>query len=329
MFAWSERYHSLIIGENNGNFIKSHPLTFINSTDIRPLTPLEKNILNKVQKSVELGEGIFLLFSDRMFRKKVVFTKDKILEFKITKDGVKITTFLKGRIQGVDKKNLIKANRKRLKNLTKFSLSIVKNAFKKFGKEAVISFSGGKDSLVLSHLLRKYNIPNVYIDTGMEFPETYNYIQELKKMGWKIFVIKPKFSWKTLEKKFGKPSYSNRWCSKFLKFEPFKKFLLSNFGKKSVLVFSAERRWESISRINQPYIKQQKHIENEIVVQPILDWFELDVWIYIWTKKLYVNPLYEKIPRNGCWVCPFGWKYRKFLLKYSHPELLTTHHISP
>ena len=44
----------------------------------------------------------------------------------------------------------------------------------RFGEDGVyVSFSGGKDSTVLLHIVREMypNIPAVFVDTGLEYPE--------------------------------------------------------------------------------------------------------------------------------------------------------------
>ena len=51
-----------------------------------------------------------------------------------------------------------------------------------YGENGVyISFSGGKDSTVLLDLVRQvnYNIPGVFIDTGLEYPETKEFVKTI------------------------------------------------------------------------------------------------------------------------------------------------------
>lgn len=47
--------------------------------------------------------------------------------------------------------------------------------------EGYLALSGGKDSLVAAHLARAVapDIPMVFFDSGMEFPETYAYLEDL------------------------------------------------------------------------------------------------------------------------------------------------------
>ena len=63
------------------------------------------------------------------------------------------------------------------------SIKILEEAFSKFNRVA-IAFSGGSDSLVCVYLvykvLRRDDVPVVFIDTQKHFPETYEYVERLK-----------------------------------------------------------------------------------------------------------------------------------------------------
>ena len=69
-----------------------------------------------------------------------------------------------------------------------------------------ISFSGGKDSTVLLDLVRQVNpnIPAVFIDTGLEYPE----IKEFVKTKDNIITLRPKMSFKQVIEKYGYPMVS-------------------------------------------------------------------------------------------------------------------------
>lgn len=53
--------------------------------------------------------------------------------------------------------------------------------------EGYLAFSGGKDSLVVLHLARQVapDLPVVFFDSGLEYPETYSYIADLAD-GWDL-----------------------------------------------------------------------------------------------------------------------------------------------
>lgn len=76
-----------------------------------------------------------------------------------------------------------------------------------FGEDKVyISFSGGKDSTVLLDLVRQINpnIPAVFIDTGLEYPETKDFVKTIDN----VVLLKPKMSFKQVIEQYGYPMVS-------------------------------------------------------------------------------------------------------------------------
>ena len=56
-----------------------------------------------------------------------------------------------------------------------------------YGREGVyVSFSGGKDSTVLLHLVREEypDIPAVFVDTGLEYPEIRQFVKTFDNVTW-------------------------------------------------------------------------------------------------------------------------------------------------
>lgn len=76
-----------------------------------------------------------------------------------------------------------------------------------YGEDKVyISFSGGKDSTVLLDLVRQVNpnIPAVFVDTGLEYPETKEFIKSIDN----VTVLRPKISFKQVIETYGYPMVS-------------------------------------------------------------------------------------------------------------------------
>ena len=76
-------------------------------------------------------------------------------------------------------------------------LEVIKATDKKYDLEhnAYLSFSGGKDSTILHHLLDmalpNNNIPRVFIDTGIEYQKIREFVLELAKSDNRFVFIKP------------------------------------------------------------------------------------------------------------------------------------------
>lgn len=76
-----------------------------------------------------------------------------------------------------------------------------------FGVEGVyVSFSGGKDSTVLLHLVRKLypDVPAVFVDTGLEYPEIREFVKTFDNVEW----LKPKMNFKQVIQNYGYPFIS-------------------------------------------------------------------------------------------------------------------------
>lgn len=78
--------------------------------------------------------------------------------------------------------------------------------YKHYEGQVYVSFSGGKDSTVLLDLVRRIypDIPAVFIDTGLEYPE----IREFAKNTDNITILKPKKNFKQVIQEYGYPIIS-------------------------------------------------------------------------------------------------------------------------
>lgn len=89
-------------------------------------------------------------------------------------------------------------------------LQKIKSTIEKYGDENFyLSFSGGKDSAVLSALvdmaLSENKIPRVYANTGIELNMVRDFVFELQKNDERIVIIKPSVPIKTMLEKDGYP----------------------------------------------------------------------------------------------------------------------------
>ena len=75
-----------------------------------------------------------------------------------------------------------------------------------FDGQVYVSFSGGKDSTVLLHLVRSIypEVPAVFVDTGLEYPEVRKFVNQTEN----VTTIRPEISFKEVLEKYGYPVIS-------------------------------------------------------------------------------------------------------------------------
>lgn len=83
--------------------------------------------------------------------------------------------------------------------------------------DVYVSFSGGKDSTVLKHIVDGMydNIPAVFVNTGLEYPEIQQFVREIKAGKYDCFnsdveIIRPEMRFDEVIKKHGFPVASKR-----------------------------------------------------------------------------------------------------------------------
>jgi len=112
----------------------------------------------------------------------------------------------------------------------------IQSIVKKYGEENFsISFSGGKDSTVLSALvdmaLPNNKIPRVYANTGIELNMVRDFVFEMAKTDKRFVVIKPSVPIKQILEKEGYPFKSKRHAETV---ERYKRNGMKNYIKKYV-----------------------------------------------------------------------------------------------
>lgn len=211
--------------------------------------------------------------------------------------------------------------------------SIIEHHLEEFNGKCVISFSGGKDSTLVLHLVRQIDpeIEVVFNDTGVEYPETRDFVQSLENL-WqlKLITVPPlKTFWQcwdeygTRRKKSGQHKRLARCCY-WLKEKP---MILAIRQHGWLGMFTGNTAVENRQRM---FVAKHKgtcyHNKqwNLCKIHPILWWTEEEVWAYTKDNLLPVNPLYAKgAHRVGCMPCISYLDWRKYMSLLT-PKLYAT-----
>lgn len=203
---------------------------------------------------------------------------------------------------------VVEANRAAIEKRVTEATGFIKNTIAKNELPAIVSFSGGKDSLatLLLTLDAGLNLPVLFVDTGLELNETVAHVHD----------VCTRHNLKLIEEHapadaffgnlvyFGPPAKDYRWCCKTNKLGPTVGAITKNFPD-GVLSFIGQRKYESEARNAKPRVWRNPWTPGQLGASPIQNWCAMHVWLYIFMKGEPFNVWYTRgLDRIGCFLCP-------------------------
>jgi phosphoadenosine phosphosulfate reductase len=181
------------------------------------------------------------------------------------------------------------------------SISILRYAINKFKTSLALTFSGGKDSLVVLHLTRSLcedtvPFPVFSIDTTVKFPEVIQFRDRMASL-WhlKLIILKNSEGAEGIEIAKDKQA-----CCKTLKIQPLNEAILQYNIRGLITAI----RWDEQAdrALEQPISPRENPPHTRI--HPILHFTEADIWDYIHEFKLPYCQLYDRGYRSlSCIPC--------------------------
>lgn len=209
-----------------------------------------------------------------------------------------------------------------------------------YEKPLLLTYSGGKDSDLTVDLAIKAGIPFevAHSFTTVDMPETVYHVRKvfakLEEKGIPCKIIKPVYKgvpvtmWTLIPQKSMPPTRFARYCCSVLKETAGKgRFIATGVrraesakraSRESFEIIGSRKQYSVLLSDNEVFMQDNTEKRRQFetcrlkakrTVNPIIDWTDDDVWDYIRSERIDINPKYsDGYKRVGCVGCPLSGK---------------------
>lgn len=214
-------------------------------------------------------------------------------------------------------KETIERSKDKLIELENESLELIKNKLEEYKeKTPIVLTSGGKDSNLTAHLVRRVQSDThaIFNNTSLDCADTYKAIKKDKN----LTILSPDegfYQWRE-RNNFIPTRFARACCGIFKEGETVRQLDSSD----KYLFFMGMRNAESNHRSG--YVNEWKNEKwgdrDWLAILPIRKWTEEEVWLYTLWRGVEINAKYKKgYARVGCSIaCPYYTKSSWVLDKY-------------
>ena len=179
-----------------------------------------------------------------------------------------------------DRGVFVDANRRWWKELEDNAVSDIRSFLRRNDRPLSVSFSGGKDSLaalgVTMRAAKDFEL--IFIDTGLEFPETVEYVKRFASQHKLVLNIADAGNafWEQVGT-FGPPAKDFRWCCKVCKLGPVTELISKRYPRGTITV-EGNRMLESFARSRVGFVSRNPFVPNQTMLNPVRAWRAAEIW---------------------------------------------------
>lgn len=197
----------------------------------------------------------------------------------------------------------------------------------------ILSFSGGYDSMVSSHIATQWakqhahstNVITISADTLISADGWRDFVTNTaKQLGFPRFAIHntdhfEKWASRMIESGYVYRESQHRINFYYLKQVVFRKLVqqYKKYRTDRIMFVNGVRRAESSARQHRPEIARQG---SGVFVNPILYWSDLEVEQYRIAHDMPINPFYDTIGNSGDCLCNWHTHFKKETIQHHAPQ---------